>query len=90
MFVCCQILHLLSYIKTVLCNYFATIENLSCLKVRVDVLVHGYNCVILYDVNNLGPFCVVDSSVVYVFSGLGFLVSVRYRIWELLCYIVYY
>jgi hypothetical protein len=58
--------------------------------VRVDVFVRGYSCVILYDVNNLGPFCVVDSSVVYVFSGLGFRVSVRYRIWELLCYIVYY
>jgi hypothetical protein len=40
--------------------------------VRVDVFVRGYIYVMLYDVINLGPFCVVDSSVVYVFSGLGF------------------
>jgi hypothetical protein len=72
MSVCCQIVHLLSYIKTVLCNYFATIENLSCLMVHVDVLVRGNNCVMFYDVNNLGPFCVVDSSIVCVFSGLSF------------------
>jgi hypothetical protein len=36
----------------------------------------------LYDVKNLGPFLVVDSGNVYVFPGLGFHVSVRYRVWE--------
>jgi hypothetical protein len=34
--------------------------------------VRGYDFVMLCNVNNLGPFLVVDSGNVYVFPGLDF------------------
>jgi hypothetical protein len=60
---------LVAYIKTVF-NCYATIKHML-LLVCVDVFVHSYIYVTYTMSMTLNPFCVLDSSVVYTFSGHG-------------------
>jgi hypothetical protein len=60
---------LVTYIKTGF-NCYATIKHML-LLVCVNVFVHSYIYVTYTMSMTLDPFCALDSSVVYTFSGRG-------------------